>query len=82
MEGIQGEAKTGGKCLSPSTRETPRHAMTRKPQKKRPDSDPLQYERFLEAARVAEASDDPNELTKAVRTLNPLKPKPIPQDGS
>jgi|HubBroStandDraft_6_1064221.scaffolds.fasta_scaffold201919_2 hypothetical protein len=41
----------------------------RKPQKKRPDSDPLQYERFLEAARVAEASDDPDELTQAIKKL-------------
>ena len=41
----------------------------RKPQKKRLDNDPLQYERFLEAARVAEASDDPNDLTKAIKKL-------------
>jgi hypothetical protein len=50
----------------------------RKPQGKRPDSDPLQYERFLEAARVAEASDDPSGLTRAIKTLAPRKKS---QDG-
>jgi len=41
----------------------------RKPQKKRPEKDPEQYQRFLEAARVAGASDNPKDLERAVKKL-------------
>jgi hypothetical protein len=41
----------------------------RKLQKKRPASDPEQYQRFLEAARVAGASDNPKDLERAVKKL-------------
>ncbi len=45
--------------------------MTRKP--KRPPGDPEQYARFLEAAKKAEASDDPGALDKAVKKVVPSK---------
>lgn len=41
--------------------------MTRKP--KRPPDDPEQYARFLEAAKKAEASDDPKALEKAIKSV-------------
>lgn len=47
--------------------------MTRKPaprkSAKRPPDDPAQYKRFLEAAKQAEASDDPRALEKAVKKI-------------
>jgi hypothetical protein len=45
--------------------------MTRKtpPPKRLPD-DPEQYKRFLEAAKRAEASDDPKALDKAVKKVS------------
>jgi hypothetical protein len=45
--------------------------MVRKPQSKRPDNDPEQYARFIEAARDAEASEDPRDLEKAVKQVAP-----------
>jgi hypothetical protein len=39
----------------------------RKPQKKRPENDPAQYQRFLEAARVAGASDNPKDLERVLK---------------
>ena len=42
--------------------------MTRKPDKRPPD-DPEQYARFLEAAKKAEASDDPKALEKAIKKI-------------
>jgi hypothetical protein len=48
--------------------------MTRKPQKKRPEKDPEQYKRFLEAARDAGASDSPKDLERAVKKLARAKP--------
>lgn len=51
--------------------------MTRKPAKrkpaKRPPDDPAQYKRFLDAAKQAEASDDPKVLEKAVKGIAPTK---------
>lgn len=49
--------------------------MTRKPAKsaKRPPDDPAQYKRFLEAAKQAEASDDPKALDKALKKIAPKK---------
>jgi hypothetical protein len=44
--------------------------MTRKPAKRPPD-DPEQYARFLEAAKKAEASDDPKALERAVKKVAP-----------
>lgn len=44
--------------------------MTRKPAKRPPD-DPAQYKRFLEAAKKAEASDDPKALEKAIKKISP-----------
>lgn len=46
--------------------------MTRKPAKRPPD-DPEQYKRFLEAAKAAEASDDPKALDKALKKIAPSK---------
>lgn len=43
--------------------------MAKKP--KRPPDDPEQYARFLEAAKKAEASDDPKALDKAVKRVAP-----------
>jgi len=37
---------------------------------KRPADDPEQYARFLEAAKKAEASDDPKALEKAVKAVS------------
>jgi hypothetical protein len=49
--------------------------MARQPTKRPPD-DPEQYKRFLEAAKKAEASDDPRALDKAVKKIAPqTKPK-------
>ncbi len=45
--------------------------MAKKP--KRPPDDPEQYARFLEAAKNAEASDDPKALEKAVKRVAPTK---------
>ena len=45
----------------------------RKPQKKRPEKDTEQYARFLEAARVAGASDNPKDLERAIRKLTAPK---------
>jgi hypothetical protein len=46
--------------------------MTRKPAKsKRSPDDPAQYKRFLEAAKKAEASDDPRALDRALKKLAP-----------
>lgn len=42
--------------------------MTRKPAKRPPD-DPEQYKRFLEAAKKAEASDEPKALDKAFKKV-------------
>lgn len=42
--------------------------MTRKPAKRPPD-DPEQYKRFLEAAKKAEASEDPKALDRAVKAV-------------
>lgn len=42
--------------------------MTRKSAKRQPD-DPEQYKRFLEAAKKAEASEDPKALDKALRKI-------------
>jgi hypothetical protein len=41
----------------------------RKPQKKRPEHDPAQYQRFLEAARVAGASDNAKDLERALKKI-------------
>lgn len=49
-----------------------RAEMARKPQKKRSDKDPEQYARFVAAAREAEASNDPKDLERAVKTIAPL----------
>ena len=46
--------------------------MTRKPAKRPPD-DPAQYKRFLDAAKKAEASDDPKALDKALKKIAPSK---------
>lgn len=46
--------------------------MTRKPAKRKPD-DLEQYKRFLEAAKKAEASDDPKVLGKAFDKI--VRPK-------
>jgi hypothetical protein len=46
--------------------------MTRKPAKPKPD-DPAQYKRFLEAAKKAEASDDPKALDRALKKIAPSK---------
>jgi len=43
----------------------------RKPQSKRSDNDPEQYQRFVEAARVAEASNDPKDLEAALKKIIP-----------
>lgn len=48
--------------------------MTRKSSKRPPD-DPEQYKRFLEAAKKAEASDDPKALDKAIKRIAPMKPR-------
>lgn len=48
----------------------------RKPQKKRPDNDPAQFGRFIEAARVAGASDDPNDLALALKWVAPKGARP------
>jgi hypothetical protein len=37
--------------------------------RKRPPDDPEEYKRFLEAAKAAEASDDPKALDKALTLL-------------
>ena len=47
--------------------------MTRKP--KRPPDDPEQYARFLEAAKKAEASDDPRALDRALKKVSPSSKK-------
>ena len=49
--------------------------MPRKPQKKRPEKDLKQYERFIEAARDAEASDDPKDLETALKKIIYSTPK-------
>ena len=46
----------------------------RKPQKKRPTNDPEQYARFVEAAREAEASDNPKDLERAIKKVASSKP--------
>ena len=43
--------------------------MPRKPQQKRPEKDPEQYARFVEAAREAEASEDPKDLERAIKKI-------------
>jgi hypothetical protein len=43
--------------------------MPRKPQKKRPEKDPAQYARFVEAARDAEASENPKDLEMAIKKI-------------
>lgn len=43
--------------------------MTRKPTKRPPDN-PEQSKRFLEAAKKAEASDDPKALEKALKNVS------------
>lgn len=48
--------------------------MIRKPANRPPD-DPAQYKRFLEAAKQAEASDDPKALEKAVKAVGPIVKK-------
>jgi hypothetical protein len=48
--------------------------MTRKPAKRPPD-DPAQYARFIEAAKKAEASDDPKVLSEAVDKIAVPKKK-------
>lgn len=49
--------------------------MTRKPAKRPPD-DPEQSKRFREAAKKAEASDDPKALERAfTKVVPPKKPK-------
>jgi hypothetical protein len=54
--------------------------MTRKPSKRttsqRASADPEQYARFLEAAKRAEASDDPKALDKALKGV--ARPKQHP----
>jgi hypothetical protein len=47
----------------------------RKPQSKRVKNDPEEYKRFLETARVVEASDDPKEFDKAFRNITTISPK-------
>jgi hypothetical protein len=47
--------------------------MPRKPQSKRPEKDPEQCARFVEAAREAEASNDPKDLERAIKQVAPLK---------
>jgi len=47
--------------------------MPRKPQKKRPEKDPEQYARFVEAALDAEASDNPKDLELAIKKIAPSK---------
>ncbi len=37
---------------------------------KRPPDDPEQYARFLEAAKKAEASDDPKALDRAIKKIS------------
>lgn len=48
--------------------------MTRKPAPrktaKRPPDNPAQYKRFLDAAKKAEASDDPKALERAVKKIS------------
>jgi hypothetical protein len=48
--------------------------MPRKP--KRPPDDPEEYARFLEAAKKAEASDDPAALERAVKVVVPKAARP------
>jgi hypothetical protein len=45
--------------------------MPRKPQTKRPEKDPEQYARFVEAAQTAEASEDPKDLERVIKKLAP-----------
>jgi hypothetical protein len=47
--------------------------MTRKPQKKRPEKDLEHYQRFLEAARVAGASENSKDLERAIKKTALLK---------
>jgi len=47
--------------------------MPRRPQKKRPEKDPEQYARFVEAAREAEASENPKDLELAVKKVAPIR---------
>lgn len=51
--------------------------MTAKKSSKRPPDDPEQYARFLEAAKKAEASDDPKALDKAVSKISRSKGEPV-----
>jgi hypothetical protein len=46
---------------------------TRKPQARRLENDPAQFGRFIEAARVAGASDDPKDLERALKKIAPEK---------
>jgi len=43
----------------------------KKPQRKRGENDPEEYARFLEAAREAEASDNPDDFDKAFKMISP-----------
>lgn len=47
--------------------------MPRKPKPKW--DDPAESERFLEAAKAAEASEDPKEFDKALKRVAPKRPK-------
>lgn len=39
--------------------------------------DPEEYKRFLEAAKTAEASDDPKDLERVFRRIAGAKPPPV-----
>lgn len=47
--------------------------MQRKPKQKSKSDDPDEYKRFLETAKAVEASDDPKDLERAVKTISPAK---------
>jgi hypothetical protein len=50
--------------------------MTRKPNPKW--DDPEESQRFLEAAKAAEASDDPKALDRVLKKIAPRKPSSTP----
>jgi hypothetical protein len=52
--------------------------MPRKPKPKPEWDDPEESQRFLEAAKTAEASDDPKDFERALKTVAPYRGKPKP----
>jgi hypothetical protein len=52
--------------------------VSKKPKPRQPPghADPEEYQRFLEAAREVEASDDPEDFDKAFEAVAPVKPTP------